>query len=121
MKQGGDIRMAVVFDFICGLAHTFVWTCALAFGGGDEEIVALNGDGAGVPIGGDEAERGGGGSIVRMVRVQVGCVEYGHCVGGRVGHEELLSVSGLGQRAGISPGVLLTANCGVQESEDRGA
>src|SRR5882757_114392 len=100
--------MAVVFNFIGGLAHTFVWACALAFGGGDEEIVALNGDGTGVPICGDETYSGN--SIARILRVQVRGIEYRYRVGGGVSDEELLSVSGLGQRAGIRAGIFLVTN-----------
>ena len=55
-KQRWNVGMAVMFDLIGGLAHAFVWARALAFGGGDEEVVALDGEGAGVPVGGDEAE-----------------------------------------------------------------
>src|SRR5580700_7082581 len=55
-EQGRNVGMTVVLDLICGLAHGFVRAGALAFGGGDEQVVALNGQGAGVPVGGDETE-----------------------------------------------------------------
>ncbi len=55
-QQRGNVGMLVVLDFPGSLAHAFVRARALAFGGGDEEIVALNGEGAGVPVGGDETE-----------------------------------------------------------------
>ena len=57
-QQRGNVRMIVMFDLVCGLAHAFVRARALAFGGGDEQIVAVDGEGAGVPVGGNEAESG---------------------------------------------------------------
>ena len=100
------------------LAHTFVWSRALAFGGGNEEVVALHCDSAGIPIGGDKAESGQGCRFVRRtVRIQVRCVEYSDRVGRSIGHEDVLAVGRLSQGAGVSSSELLIANRGVQECE----
>ncbi len=55
-QQRGNVGMLVMSDLPCRLAHPFVRACALALGGRDQEIVAVNGERAGVPVGGDESE-----------------------------------------------------------------
>ena len=49
--------MLFVLGLVNRLAHVFVGARAFAFGGGDEEVVAVNGERAGVPVGGNETER----------------------------------------------------------------
>ena len=44
--------------YVCSMERgNVVGSGAHAFAGGDEEIVAVNGEGGGIPVGGDEAER----------------------------------------------------------------
>ena len=50
--------MLVASDLPGGLSHAFVRARALALGGRNEKVVALDREGAGVPVCGDETERG---------------------------------------------------------------
>ena len=39
-------------------ARAFVRACALALGSGDEQVIAMDGQRAGIPVGGDETQSG---------------------------------------------------------------
>jgi hypothetical protein len=56
LEQRGDVGMIFVLGLIDRLAHIFVGARAFAFGGGDEQIVAVNGERTGIPVGGNETE-----------------------------------------------------------------
>src|SRR5258706_14623985 len=100
--------MTVMSFLIWSLPHFLVRARALTLGGGDEEVVTLHGEGAGVPVGGDEGEgRRGGGATDQCRWVQAGCVEYRNRVARGVGHEQPFAVSNLGEGAGPSCGNIL--------------
>ena len=54
-QQRGNVGMLVVFGLVHRLSHNFVRTGAFSLGSCNQEIVAMNGERAGVPVGGDEA------------------------------------------------------------------
>ena len=56
-EKRGDIRVIAMLGLTGRLAHVFVGTRAFSLCRGDEKFVAVNGEGAGVPVGGNETER----------------------------------------------------------------
>jgi len=107
-----------MFELVCSLAHSLVRSGAFALGSSDEEIVAVKGNCARVPVGRNEAQSGQGGGLTRRIRIQRSRYQILRRIGGRVGHEETLPVRRVRQRAGISPGKLLMANRAVKKGND---
>src|SRR6266567_2120617 len=92
--------MIVVLDLIRRLAHDFVGARAFALGGGDEEVVGVHGDGARVPVGGNELRYKSCVAEWWATR-KARDVEDGYCIKRRVSHKECVAIRGLRQRAGI--------------------
>ncbi len=92
------------------LADAVVGAGALAFGGGNQEIVADVGQRAGIPVSGDEAE-----GFLRQRKGNLGShqrrsIENRDCIQRGVGHEQTLAVGRLGQSSWIGPGMPLPGN-----------
>src|SRR5260370_2067909 len=112
MEQRGDVGMTVMFDLICSFAQTFVRTGALAFGGVDEKVVALDGESAGVPIRGNEAERRTRyGEVFPRLQL-LGSIENGDTIERRVRHKQTSTVPRKGKGGRIGSMLFLSWNVG---------
>src|SRR5581483_2234996 len=86
--------LAVAVGF-CELVRSVVRSCPLTFCGRDEEITAMNGDRAWVPVSRDKS---GWGKVSSLRR----CGQIENCDGvdARICYEQALSVRGQGKRIG---------------------
>src|SRR5580704_4209909 len=123
-QQRGNVGMRVMTAFVGSLAHAFIRAGTKAFGGGDEEIIALNRERAGIPVRRDKTESGRclratSGRVRRpAARAQVRGVENCYRIGRSIARKKFFSVCRLRQRAGISSCEALVANCGIKLGHD---
>ena len=107
-----------MLDLVRSFSEPWVGACAFTFGGGDEEIVSVNREGAGVPVGGDETE-----GLQRAVTARLGgsacCIEDCHRIERCVGNEQLVAIRGLGQSYWRSPREVLIPSRGMEQAEQR--
>src|ERR1700758_3824313 len=95
--------MLFVFRFINRLAHIFVVAGAFTLAGGDDEIVTVNGECGGIPVGGDETERSlnnraGGISVSRINCLEhAGDIKYSHGIYRSIRNKKVLTACRLGQ------------------------
>ncbi len=89
--------MLVMSELVGSLAQPSVWACALALGCRDKEVIVMDRDCAGIPVGRDETEghlnknmgSGDSGRIqggLEQIR-QARDVENHNCVQGSIGHK----------------------------------
>src|ERR1700726_3155652 len=93
--------------FVLEPTDSVVRTAAFSLGGGDQQVVSLRGQSAGIPISRNEAQ-----SLLRKRENDsrpCECRRVKHCnrIQRGIRHEQPRTVGRLGQSAGISPGVLL--------------
>src|SRR5579859_601081 len=113
-EQGRDVRMLFVLGLVNRLAHVLVVASAFALGSGDEQIVALNRERAGIPVRGNHAN-----VALRfklLARLELRNIEDTDSVNTRVRDKNIMTVFGLRQRGGAqtSRQVLLSHRPGEQ-------
>ena len=80
--------------------------------------LALNGEGAGVPVGGDETEKSPERVVAGLWTVgDRGSIENFDSVERRIGNEQSVAIGGLGQSNGISPRESLVPCLGGEQTK----
>ena len=107
VKKSRNVRVIAMPSFLLERADAVVGPCALAFGGGNQEIVAQGSQGAGIPISRNESK-----SVLRQWKRDIlvsptPLFENSNCIQRGVGHKKPLAVGRLGQGVGIGSRVFL--------------
>src|ERR1700733_6060622 len=90
--------MSGMLRLVCHLAHAVVWACAHSLGRRNKQIVTLHGEGAGVPVSGNQANVTF--CVDTLVRGEACHIKYSNGVNARVGYEKTLAIVRLRQCRG---------------------
>ena len=87
-QQCGNVGVVVVLQFPSSFPHALIRARPLALRSGDDEITALDGERAGIPISRDKSKRRQScGFTRRSVRLDRGSIKYCYGVGGCIRYE----------------------------------